>query len=223
MNDWLPEIAWRLAHRDRDFSRSISGKPDGQQWWGSILELLWCHPEQWTLPTNILHHHLTPRFLLLSIRLNLNCSLLVQPLAPDATHETRWFNMSTLTSNGAPQPPKEEAYTTEQNPASKRPGELHSHPAAGKDQAVRDGSDADASQAIPSALGRGVHGAPPASSDPNDDTTTNAQQKMQTVGEDRVAGAVKGVKPGSGGEAPGLESDLDRLVLVLLPELVAKS
>jgi len=119
--------------------------------------------------------------------------------------------MSALEPSGSAQPPKDEVYTTTQNPASKAPAEVHSHPAAGKAQDVRSGSHSDTSQAVPSSLGQGIHGAPPATSDPaNDTSVTNAEEKMQPLAEDHIADAVEGVKPGSGGAQPGLESNLDR-------------
>lgn len=119
--------------------------------------------------------------------------------------------MSGLNPSGPAQPNKEEAYTTAQNVASKAPGETHSHPTGGAALESRSGSNPEPSEAVPSSLGYGSTGpVPHAATDPAQEEPVTEAPKMATFGEDRIADAVHGKKPGSGGEQPGLESDLDR-------------
>jgi len=124
----------------------------------------------------------------------------------------------------ASQPPKSEAYTTSSNPSSKTPAERavassnENDTSRTIDQRVPS-QQASQSQAQPSALGRGIHGAPPGEESQGkteEDVGRHNEldgEQMFMPGEGKVADAVAG-RGGAGGNVGGeqvdLASDLDR-------------
>lgn len=130
--------------------------------------------------------------------------------------------MSDLNPTGPSQPTQEQAYTTPGNPATKTSTENaqsalnsndNSKPVDKRIPATQSSEDG----AQPSALGRGIHGAPAgeeAKGLTEEDVGRHREldgQQMAMPGEGAVADAVagRGTKP-VGGEQPDFASDLDR-------------
>jgi hypothetical protein len=131
--------------------------------------------------------------------------------------------MSALDPSGPSQPTLQQAYETPGNAASKNPSEQASTSAnAADDSPAVDQripqKQASEDQANPSALGRGIHGAPTGEEGKglsNEDVGRHKEldgQQMAAPGEGDVADAVagRGTKGNVGGEQPDLASDLDR-------------
>lgn len=130
--------------------------------------------------------------------------------------------MSDLNPTGPSQPTQEQAYTTPGNPASKTSAEVsqsalnsvnNSKPTDTRIPTKQVSED----EAQPSALGRGIHGAPPgeeAKGLTEEDVGRHREldgQQMGAPGEGAVADAVagRGTK-GIGGQQPDFAADLDR-------------
>lgn len=132
--------------------------------------------------------------------------------------------MSALDPSGPSQPTLSEAYTTAGNPSTKNPAEQtqsalnaldNSQPV---DQRIPQ-QQATESQAQPSALGRGIRGAPAGEESKgltHEDVGRHKEldgQQMAMPGEGKVADAVAGrgkSLSGGGGEQPDFVADLDR-------------
>ncbi|KAJ2997263.1 hypothetical protein NUW58_g695 [Xylaria curta] len=121
--------------------------------------------------------------------------------------------------SGTPQPPRKEAYQTEGNAVTLNTSEeraTHHHNYGNLVAERIPGSQSSSIQdAIPSSLGRGVHGVP-AGEERFGQTQEEAGRhreldgdQMRAPGEGRVADVV-GRKPGATGFQPDLASDLDR-------------
>lgn len=121
--------------------------------------------------------------------------------------------------SGPPQPPKHAAYETQGNPATSTPSEQRSarHHPHGKpiDERVPSSQSSSLSEALPSSLGYGVHGAPAGeeqygrTQEQVDWSRELDGDQMRAPGEGEVASAVER-KPGASGSQPDLASDLDR-------------
>jgi hypothetical protein len=131
--------------------------------------------------------------------------------------------MSALDPSGASQPTLNQAYTTPGNPASKDPTEKSQTAANAQDDSEQVEQRVPREQATgqgqPSALGRGVHGAPAGEEGKGlseEDVGRHNEldgAQMAMPGEGRVADAVAGrggVNLGGGGSEPDMASDLDR-------------
>lgn len=135
---------------------------------------------------------------------------------------------SALDPSGPAQPNLNDAYQTQDNPASKDPTEqaqsrlnenAASNPENITDQRVPREQSSSVNDATASSLGYGVRGAPPGEETKGltqEDVGRNQEldaEQMAAPGEGRVAAAVEGQgggKTGTGGTEPGMESDLDR-------------
>jgi hypothetical protein len=114
------------------------------------------------------------------------------------------------------QPTKEQGYEASGNPVSKEPAERAKASAQDQGHTVTRRSENDTnSKAQPSALGRGIHGAP-AGEEAHGETEESMgrhneldAEQMAAPGEGKVAAAVERKSGATGGEQ-GLESDLDR-------------
>ncbi|KAI6822920.1 hypothetical protein KC332_g8938 [Hortaea werneckii] len=129
-----------------------------------------------------------------------------------------------LNPTGPVQPPLDQVYETQGNPITKEPAEQvqaqrHAREAAQQptDQRIP-AQQATYSEATPSSLGRGIHGAGPGEEaqgrshqDVGRSNELDAEQ-MAAPGEGKIADAVTGNNPAvlSGGGEPGMETDLDR-------------
>jgi hypothetical protein len=135
---------------------------------------------------------------------------------------------SGLDPSGPAQPNLSDAYTAKGNQATKEPAEqaqsqLNANAASNleniTDQRVPREQSSSIHDATSSSLGYGVRGAPPGeeakgkSQDQLDRSQELDAEQMAAPGERKVYEAVEGQlggKTGTGGEQPGLESDLDR-------------
>ncbi|KAF2146828.1 uncharacterized protein K452DRAFT_283033 [Aplosporella prunicola CBS 121167] len=124
-----------------------------------------------------------------------------------------------MASSTPSQPPRSEAYTTPANPVTQTPSEArtaaaHTSPSdSDPTLAHRTASqDTPSSAAVPSALGRGIHGAGPgeeARGKTEEDVGRHREldaQQMAAPGEGEVWDAVEGQGKGAG--ASGMERDL---------------
>lgn len=118
--------------------------------------------------------------------------------------------------SGAPQPPQNAAYKTDENPVTTNPKEQraahHRHKEQGHPVAERspgDNRSSDLRDAVPSSLGWGTRGSAPAREERTAEDAGLDGEQMRAPGEGRVADAVER-KPGAGGEQPDLAGDLDR-------------
>ncbi|OTA59094.1 hypothetical protein K449DRAFT_397400 [Hypoxylon sp. EC38] len=121
--------------------------------------------------------------------------------------------------SGPSQPPKHAAYEIQDNPATSTPSEQRSaqHHLHGKpiDERIPPSQSSGLSEAVPSSLGYGIHGAP-AGEEQYGRTQEQVGrsreldgEQMRAPGEGNVASAVER-KSGASGEQPDLASDLDR-------------
>ncbi|KAF7193374.1 hypothetical protein HII31_05249 [Pseudocercospora fuligena] len=123
--------------------------------------------------------------------------------------------------SGPSHPGPNAAYETAGNPTQKEPVEASRaqlNAQTDDDNAVahRGANEGEVGfdRAVPTSLGRGIHGAPPGEETKGytqasyDSQELDAEQ-MGAPGEGKVDSAVKN-KPGASGSQPGLESDLDR-------------
>ncbi|KAI1081605.1 hypothetical protein F5B20DRAFT_578936 [Whalleya microplaca] len=121
--------------------------------------------------------------------------------------------------SGPAQPPKDAAYKTQGNAATKNPSEQHNtqhhthgHPI---DERLPASQASGIGDAMPSSLGYGVRGAPPSEEKygrTHEQVGRNREldgDQMRAPGEGDVAAAVDR-KPGASGSQPDLASDLDR-------------
>ncbi|KAI0117809.1 hypothetical protein GGR51DRAFT_500223 [Nemania sp. FL0031] len=121
--------------------------------------------------------------------------------------------------SNALQPPKEAAYQTEGNPVTTNPLEQNAahHHGHGQPVARRFSGNHSSNirDAVPSSLGRGIHGAPAGEGRFGRTLEGAGRQgelegeKMRAPAEGQVADAVDR-KPGGTGSQPDLASDLDR-------------
>lgn len=135
---------------------------------------------------------------------------------------------SGLDPSGPAQPNLTDAYEAKGNPASKDPkeqlqGQLNKNAASNPenitDERIPQEQSSSINEATPSSLGYGVRGAPSgeeAKGKTHEEVGRNQEleaEQMAAPGERKVYEAVEGQtggKTGTGGEQPGLESDLDR-------------
>lgn len=135
--------------------------------------------------------------------------------------------MSGLDPSGPAQPNLNQAYEARDNPATKDPkeqaqGQLNKNAASNleniTDQRIPREQSSSINDATASSLGYGVRGAPVGeeakgfSQDQLDRSQELDAEQMAAPGERKVYEAVEGQggKTGTGGEQPGLETDLDR-------------